>query len=107
VTINPSTKPAPPQNITKPWITGTTRVGQVLTSHLGTWTDAANLKYSHQWQRCPATGTGACTNIAAYGTTYKLVAADKGHKITVIIKATDNYGQSQLAGSSRVGPVTS
>lgn len=58
-----------------PTITGTAKAGKTLTAHAGTWSPKATLTY--RWYR---NGTAIKS---ATKSTYKLVSADKGKKITV------------------------
>ena len=46
---------AAPVNIDPPTITGTARVGEVLTAHNGTW-DNAPTNYRYRWLRCNENG---------------------------------------------------
>jgi hypothetical protein len=67
-----------PASLTKtptPVLTGTTKAGQTLTAKPGTWDSGVKLTY--QWLRNGVAIKGATK------ATYKLVAADKGKKISV------------------------
>lgn len=49
----------PPINTVPPAVTGTTAVGQTLTSSTGTWLGAPTITYTYQWYRIdPASETG-------------------------------------------------
>ncbi|MFD8733655.1 hypothetical protein ACFV06_01930 [Streptomyces sp. NPDC059618] len=65
-----------PKATTAPTITGTARVGAVLTAHRGVWKPAPT-SYRYQWYRAGKPIPGATK------TTYKPVAADRGKKITL------------------------
>jgi hypothetical protein len=84
-------------------ITGTAKVGKVLTAKTGTWTGTAPIAYTYKWYRCSVvaktTGTAAptsaakCTVIAGATTsTHKVVAADKGKFVRVLVTATNPAG---------------
>jgi hypothetical protein len=86
-----------------PSITGTTRVGQVLTSTNGTWAGTTPT-FSRQWLRCSATGD-QCTAIAgATGTTYTPVTADSNLRLRVRVTATRS-AVSNFVLTVDVGPV--
>ncbi|MFG2956228.1 hypothetical protein ACGF5O_21205 [Streptomyces sp. NPDC048291] len=63
-----------------PSYSGTTKVGHKLTAAHGTWSPAAT-SYSYVWKRDGKAVTGATRS------TYVLVKADKGRKITVTVTA--------------------
>ena len=84
-------------------ITGTAKVGKVVTAKSGTWAGTAPIAYSYKWYRCAvagtATGTAApnaaakCTVIAGKtASTYTLAAADKGKFVRVLVTATNKVG---------------
>jgi hypothetical protein len=85
----------PPQNTTRPTITGTAVVGKVLTAHPGSWSGTQPITFKYQWTRCSATGTG-CTSIteAAQSQTYILTSDELGHRLRVIVTATNSAGTS-------------
>ncbi len=81
-------------------ITGTTRVGSVLTA--GSLTPAS-ATVSYQWQICTTSG-GTYGNIAgATGSTYTPIAGDVGKYIKVVVTGTGIYTGSTI--SNTVGPV--
>ena len=85
--------PAPPSNTTLPMISGTTTVGQVLTTTNGTWAGSPS-SYAYQWRRCNAAG-GACADIGgATANTYTLVAGDVDATIRVVVTATNLDGST-------------
>lgn len=90
---------AAPVNTALPVITGTPRVGQVLSGSTGTWTGTPTPTYARQWLRNGAVIEGAT------GATYTLVAADAGANITLRVTASNSVG-SVPATSAAVGPVT-
>jgi hypothetical protein len=77
-----------------PAISGTTRVGQTLSSTTGTWSGTQPITFAYQWRRCDA-GGGTCANIAgATSQTYVLASADQGRTIRVVVTATNSIGSS-------------
>ncbi len=91
-----------PAVIKAPKISGTAKVGHSLSVSKGTWTYSPT-SYAYQWLRCTATGA-SCKNIAgATKASYKLAAADAGHKLTATVTATNAAGfykaKAGLSGS--------
>ena len=83
-----------PQNTALPTITGTTKVGSVLTSTNGTWTGSPAPTFTRQWERCDLAGAN-CSDIAsATGTTYTLVQADHATTIRVKVTGTNTAGSA-------------
>ena len=84
-------------------ITGTAKVGKVLTAKNGTWAGTAPIAYTYKWYRCTVVGKTATTAAPASSakcsviagktlSTYKLVAADKGKFVRVLVTATNPAG---------------
>ena len=71
-----------PVNIDPPTITGTARVGEVLTAHNGTW-DNTPTSYRYRWLRCNRDGN-SCVLLAADGETYRLAQADVGARCAFV-----------------------
>ncbi|MWV47862.1 hypothetical protein GRS96_01065 [Rathayibacter sp. VKM Ac-2803] len=80
-----------------PTISGTARVGQVLTATPGTWTPAP-VALTYQWFR----GTTAISGATA--STYKLVTADKAASITVKVTGTKTGYTTLVKASAAVKP---
>jgi len=93
-----------PVNTAPPVISGTTQVGQTLTTTNGTWSNSPT-SFAYQWQRCNG-GGNACVNVAN-GTqrTYTLVGADAGRTIRVRVTATNADG-SASAQSEQTATIT-
>jgi hypothetical protein len=103
--VGPVAKPPAPRNTRRPSISGAAHKGQTLRAAHGSWASPDRLTFHYHWQRCSGTGSG-CTNIArATGASYKLTPADVGHKVTVLVTATDRERQSTVAKAAPVGPV--
>lgn len=75
-----------PVNTVAPAVTGTTTVGQTLTTTTGTWT-GAGITYAYAWKR---SGSSTVLGTAA---TYVLVAADLTKTITCTVTATNSFGK--------------
>ena len=92
----------PPQNTTRPTITGSPVVGKVLTAHNGAWAGTAPITFKYQWTRCSGAGT-ACVAIdeAGQSQTYILTSDDLGHRLRVVVTATNSAGTN-----SRNSPLT-
>ncbi len=91
-------------------ITGTAKVGEVLTRSTAGWTPSPDSR-SYQWRRCNAAG-GACADIGGEtGTSYTLVAADLGQTIRVVETASkaaynDNTSTSTQTAVVALGDLT-
>lgn len=82
---------AVPANTALPSISGAAKDGSVLTADNGTWTNAPKT-FSYAWQRCDSAG-GACAAIAgATSKRYTLTSAAIGHRIRVVVTATNSSG---------------
>ncbi len=83
----------PPQVTVIPSISGTTTVGQTLTSTTGTWPSTVS-GHAFQWQRSSDNGV-TWTNISgATASTYVLLAADAGYLLRSQVSLTTNAGSS-------------
>ena len=83
----------PPHNTARPVISGTPKVGSVLTATDGVW-DNTPTSYTYAWQRCSTNNTlASCTDIAgADQATYTLSGADDTYWIRVTVNATNVSG---------------
>lgn len=91
--------PAAPVNTVAPVISGTTEVGQTLTSTAGTWTGNPTPTYAYQWLDDAVAIPGATS------ATYLLTSSEVGGTITCRVTATNSEGSAD-ATSAGVGPVT-
>ena len=98
LSITVAQSPTPPVNTALPVISGTTTVGQTLTSTGDTWTGFPTPTYAYQWKRGGSAISGATAS------SYLLVSADAGATITVTVTATNTAG-SASATSAGVGPI--
>ena len=78
----------------RPTITGTAKVGQILTADTNAITDADGVPstFTYQWLRLDAMGMAMNIGTAS---TYTVVAADVGSTIRVDVSFTDNAGNSE------------
>jgi hypothetical protein len=91
----------PPKNTTLPAISGTTRVGQTLTSDQGSWTGNPT-SFAYQWQRCDA-DIAACTDVVgATSNTYLLRATDVGYRMRVRVTAKNAKGSATATSAITV-----
>lgn len=96
---------AAPKNTGAPVISGTTRVGQVLTTDQGSWSGSPT-SFAFQWQHCDA-DIVACSNvIGATSSTYLLKTADTGYRLRTSVTATNAKGSaaSNSATTAIVSP---
>lgn len=88
-----------PGNTVAPVISGSTVVGQVLTTSDGTWTGSPAPTFTYQWRR------GGVDIAGATAKTYTLVVADEGALMTAVVTAT-NIVEAVNYETAAVGPVT-
>ena len=84
-----------PVNTARPQISGTLKVGSVLSATTGEW-DNSPTAYAYAWQRCTTTDTlASCEAIdAADQTDYTLTGADDEQYLRVIVTATNASGSA-------------
>jgi len=88
-----------------PQISGTTQVGQKLTTTNGEWTSDSNItRYTYAWGRCDTSGNNCATIGGATSNTYTLVADDQGHTIRSYVTASNSNGDTQQ-NSAQTGVV--
>lgn len=96
---------AVPANTAVPTVSGTLKVGSVLTSTTGTWTNTPT-GYAYQWQRSD-NGTSGWTNISgATASTYTLAAGDDLKYIRSTVVASNAAGSGTAANSAATGQIT-
>jgi hypothetical protein len=90
------TPPPPPVSSTPPTVAGTATEGQTLSATTGTWTGSPT-SYRYQWQDCEAPA-GNCSNVSgATAATHKLGSGDIGHKVRVVVTASNAGGSSSAS----------
>ena len=93
---------APPRTTSPPTIEGTFVVGQTVSAGNGGWANNPT-SFAYQWQRCSSSGTG-CVDIAgATSKSYKLTSADAGHRLLVLVTASNADGKA--TANSHPSPV--
>ena len=93
--VSVSAASGPPSNSIRPSIGGTHVVGKILTAHNGLWAGTTPITYQYQWTRCSSSGAG-CTPIseAAQSQQYVLTSDDQGHRLRVVVTATNSAGNA-------------
>ncbi len=105
--VTDAASPAAPKNTAPPAITGTSRVGQTLTSSTGSWSGNPD-SFAYQWQRCDSDGSN-CGNITGATTkTYLVRLADLGFRLRVRVTARNEKGAATANSglSAIVAPAT-
>jgi hypothetical protein len=87
-----------PANKSLPAITGTPRDNSTLTASAGTWTGTTPFTYTYEWRRCDANGNN-CKSLTRVTTTaatatYRVTSSDSGHRLRVIVTATNSLGSA-------------
>ncbi len=94
---------SPPTNTALPTISGTAQEGKTLKASEGSWTGSPT-SYAYVWEDCNSAGE-ACTIISgASSSSYKLTSSDVGHRLRVVVTAT-NAGGSTKASSEATATV--
>ena len=88
--------PAPPAG--GPTLAGASRQGDTLVADPGTWT-GEGIEFTYAWERCGADGAGCVRIDGATGKAYELTAADVGHRLRVVVTATNAEGTTTAAST--------
>ena len=88
-----------PVNTVAPVVSGSTTVGQTLSTTTGTWTGTPTPTYTYQWQR------GTSNISAATSSTYVTVSGDIGSTIRCVVTAT-NAVSAASANSNSTAAIT-
>lgn len=86
--------PVAPTNYSLPIVSGTTTVGQTLSSTTGGWNGYPSPTYAYQWVR------GVSNIGGATSATYPLVDADYNNTIKVIVTATNSAGSANATSAA-------
>jgi hypothetical protein len=98
--VAPATSSAAPKNTDRPIISGTPRVGQMLTADEGSWSGNPT-SYAFQWQRCDADNIVSCVNVTgATAKTYLLHTADLGYRLRVRVTARNAKGATTATSAT-------
>ncbi len=84
-----------PVNVTSPTVSGSVEDEQVLTAHAEAWTGLAPIEFGYQWLRCNGAGEGCSGISGATNSTYNAGFADVGHKLRVLLTATNAAGSGE------------
>ena len=96
--ITAATSSAAPKNTSPPTISGTPRVGQVLTASTGSWSGSPT-SFVYRWQDCNLDAV-VCTDISgAVAKTYSVRASDVGFRIRVVVTAKNAKGSATAASA--------
>jgi hypothetical protein len=88
---------ASPANTVAPSIAGMAEEGETLTANVGSWSGAAPISYSYQWQSCSETGED-CANIeGAASSSYQTGPGDVGSTVRVLVTASNEAGAVSVA----------
>ena len=82
---------AVPSNTSLPSIGGAAKDGSVLTASRGSWSGSPTT-YAYAWERCDAAGGGCAAIPGATSRQYTATTADVGHRLRVIVTATNSSG---------------
>jgi hypothetical protein len=81
-----------PANTSPPTISGTAKEGQTLVGGVGRWVNNPT-RFALTWMRCDVNGNG-CGGIAT-GSSVRLGSADVGHRIRLVVDASNQYGTAK------------
>ena len=91
-----------PSSTASPAVTGTPKVGQVLTVSNGAW-NYAPTGYTYSWQRCASAAGAACSGISGQtASSYTVTRSDLGKFLIESVTATSLNGPSQAATAAAV-----
>jgi surface protein len=83
-----------PVNTVAPVISGSTALGDTLSSTTGTWNGIPTITYAYQWRR------GSTDIPSATSSNYTLVAADSAQNITCRVTATNSVGSGNVISNT-------
>lgn len=84
-----------PVETSAPTVSGRLEVAQVLKVSAGSWSGAAPITVSYQWERCNANGGNCALIKGATGSSYRVTSADLGHRLIVIVTAKNSFGSAR------------
>jgi GH25 family lysozyme M1 (1,4-beta-N-acetylmuramidase) len=85
-----------PNDRSLPAVHGRLRPGHVAIASPGGWGGRGPLRFRIRWYRCAADGT-AC-RYRAPGRHYRVIRADAGHTLRLLVSAANRYGQAWAKG---------
>lgn len=92
-------------NTKAPLVNGTPQDGMTVTADRGGWSSLKPLAFGFQWKLCDGTGATCEPIVGATHDRLKLGAVDLGHKVVLVVTATDQTGHTMVVTSAPVGPV--
>jgi hypothetical protein len=94
--------PPVPRVASRPAAVGLALQGQMLSAKRGRWLNQADF-FTYQWERCSASGARCASIAGAASASYRLSAADVGHRIRLAVVAGNSGGASapSLSPSTR------
>lgn len=91
VSVGSAATAAAPANTRLPSISGTARDGSALTASKGAWTGSPT-SFAFAWERCDSLGGGCGAIAGANSKVYTALSADVGHRLRVVVTATNSDG---------------
>lgn len=82
----------PPENSSRPTISGVAAVGQQLNGDNGIWNTIADFTY--QWRSCDTNGNNCSDISGANSINYTLQGSDTGHTVKLVVTATTVDGST-------------
>jgi hypothetical protein len=96
-------RPGAPVNSSIPGVSGSARVGSVLSASPGTWRGASPMQFAYRWQACDA--AAACVDLPGQtASSLRVDASTVGRRLRVVVTATNVEG-SATAVSTLTGVV--
>jgi parallel beta-helix repeat protein len=91
------TTATPPESTVRPSLSGTAGIGSVLTTNGGSWSGTQPMTLAYRWQRCDSSGTTCAPIGGATASSYTIASADGGHRLAVVVVATNEAGSASSA----------
>jgi hypothetical protein len=83
-----------PANTSLPTISGTPKVGSLLTASAGSWSGSKPMKYAYRWQSCDSAGANCTAITGATSSSYTVASADAGRRLRAKVTATNKAGSA-------------
>ncbi|MBN1607696.1 MAG: hypothetical protein JW940_13750 [Polyangiaceae bacterium] len=96
----------PPDNTSRPTVSGSLEAGGTLVASHGTWTPSEDLNYAYQWQRCDEHGADCADLQGATSPSLIPEPADLDLTFRVVVTAETGAGGTASAASAVVGGFT-
>jgi hypothetical protein len=92
--------PPAPASTGPPTIEGLAQDGSELDATAGSWSAAAPVSYSYQWESCGPTGEDCASIEYATAPNYQLSEGDIGSTLRVVVTATNTGGSTQATSTA-------